>query len=465
MKHQLLKYQDKDADRIENRYNGRCLISWDMGLGKSCVSITNILRHGPHDRPIVIVTYASLKWNWQRELKLWGWKREGIILSSRSIHNPPPTKIQRTQGDAYIINYDILPDWLPWLKRLRPKAIIIDECQAIKNQRTKRTKSVRKLCRKAPKILMLSGTPMVNQAVELFPALNILKPEEFPSFHQFAARYSRAKRTPWGLKFHGAKNLDELHERLKEHVMIRRLKRDVLKQLPGKRRHILPVDLPEKQLKEYREANQSFVRWLSKTAIHMRSSSLRMKKIAKMMGMKKLIALLKLPLVIEWINLFLEDTNEKLIVFGIHKKVLKRLYKKFKDKSVLVNGEVIGKEKERRFQKFIKDKNTRILFGNIQAAGTGWNGTVASTVLFVEMGWTPGEHTQAEDRIHRIGQTHGANIYYMVVKDTIEYHLCRIIQEKQSYTDQALDGKPEKTSTFGIHDLLERKLVKEGRKK
>lgn len=339
--------------------------------------------------------------------------------------------------------------------------ILVHNCHYLKSRKAQRTKSFKNLSRKIPHLIALSGTPLTNKPAELWPILNMLKPKLFPSFFEFCLEYAQPKRTYWGWDFSGAKNLDQLHALLKKEVMIRRRKEDVLKELPAKTRILLPVDLPPAGKKEYDKAANDFMRWL--VATKPGKKKLRMTGLSKMTALTMLAARLKLPLVETWIEDFLEETDEKLIVFGIHHCVLEPLHEKFKRVSVLVDGNVTGKKKQQYTERFQTRKDCRIFFGNIQAAGSGWNGQVASNVLFAEIGWTPGEMNQCEDRIHRIGQTKGAMCYYMVAKGTIEHKLCQIVQAKSEILDQTLDGKVRDDS-IDIYSQLIQNFKKKGQR-
>ena len=386
----LYKFQRIDIEKIQNKFGGRCLLASEMGSGKSAQAVRWVRKHAPRGQPIVIICPASLKWNWQNEVEMWGFgKLETKVLSSRTPPKRLPRLHERDRRIVYIINYDVLAWWLPWLKALNPSTIICDECHAIKNRRAKRTKAVRNMCRRVPHVIMISGTPLTNRPAELWPALNILRPKQFPSFFSFCEQFARPKKTVWGWDFGGAKNLDVLHDLLKETCMIRRRKKDVLKQLPSKTRTLIPVDLSAKDMKTYQKAEQNYIQWLTKIAPHKAKRARKAVSLSRMMGLKILAAELKLPFVFTWISDFLEETDGKLIVFGIHKRVLLPLFDRFRKISVLVNGDVIGRKKQEAIDRFRNLKKKRLFFGNIQAAGVGWNGTVASNVLFIEIGWTP----------------------------------------------------------------------------
>lgn len=448
------KYQEEGVRRI-HKFGGRALLADEMGLGKTFQTLLYAKRYV--DGPVVVVCPASIKWNWQREAA----KHIGTRAEVLEGMKPPSSRLLiHPDTGVFIINYDILGPWLKFLTGLKPGLVIIDECQAIKGRNTKRTKNVKALCRSVEKVICVSGTPITNRPAELWPSLNILKPEKYKDFFSFGMKFCKARRTFWGWEFKGASNLALLHSQLKADCMIRRKKQDVLADLPGKTRSVLPIELPD--IKHYNEALTDFVGWMRKHHKDKAASALRAEQITKIGYLKRLVGILKLPVVEEWIDNFLEENSGKLIVFGVHKKVLKYLHSVYGSCSVLVDGSVTGHNRQLMIDKFSKNKQTRLFFGNIQAAGSGWNGTVANTTLFAELDWTPGSHNQAEDRIHRIGQTRGASCYYLVAKNTIEEPLCKIIQEKQETLDATLDGTAAEDGT-NIFDLLTEILMKDGK--
>jgi SNF2 family DNA or RNA helicase len=172
-----------------------------------------------------------------------------------------------------------------------------------------------------------------------------------------------------------------------------------------------------------------------------------------------LAAELKLPSVFTWIDNFLAESDEKLVVFGVHHKILIPLYQRYKKISVLINGQVTGKDRQRAIDKFQHDKRCRFLFGNYRAAGVGADHTAASTGISVELPWTPAEAIQGEDRLSRIGQRLPVNFFYLVAKGTIEERHCELLQKKQSeILDPVLDGKKNKRD-FSIYEQLEKELI------
>jgi SWI/SNF-related matrix-associated actin-dependent regulator 1 of chromatin subfamily A len=240
--------------------------------------------------------------------------------------------------------------------------------------------------------------------------------------------------------------------------MIRRRKKDVLKDLPEKTRFTIPIECP--QIREYQHADRDFRGWMLKhqgktdTAFRAELSdrSFRAEAMVQMGHLKRLAAQIKLRDFMEWGDNFLEASDDKIIIFAIHKKIIASLRERYGKLAVVIDGSTSESDRRLYAKRFNESRGTRIMIGQLQATGIGWNGTAASTVAFAELGWTPGEHGQAEDRIHRIGQKKKSFCYYFVAKDTIEERLCKLIQEKQKVLDSVLDGKT--VSDFNIYDRL-----------
>jgi SWI/SNF-related matrix-associated actin-dependent regulator 1 of chromatin subfamily A len=447
-------FQDEDAERMEERFGGRVLVAWEMGLGKSLLSFLYRERHTPTARTVVVCP-ASLKVNWQREILRHTGRRSEILETRKTfpLHRIPLEV-------PIILNYDILKAWLDRLKdyRLGPELVILDECHLLKSRGAQRTKAARVLCQDVPHVLALSGTPMTNRPAELWPVLNILQPSLFPSFFTYANRYCKPEYTPWGVKYTGACRLEELHRQLNRTCMIRRRKADVLKDLPPMTRQVIPLPLSDPA--QYEMAEKDFSRWLADTYPDRASNDRRSHRLVQMGYLKRLAGTLKLKAVKEWIDSFAEEAGKKLIVFGVHQAVLHDLHDHYRD-SVLVDGGVTGNKRQLAFDRFLNRRDCTRFFGNVQAAGTGWSAKGCDTVAFCELDWVPGNHTQAEARVHGIGRgSEGVRsmAYYLISEDTIEMDLCEVLQEKQRTLDLALDGRitPE---GLNVLDLVEERML------
>lgn len=409
---------------------------------------------------VVIVCPSSIKWNWQKEAL------RHFNLRTEVLSGSTPSKRRLPLGKKYIINYDILyarrgkkrKGWVDLLVELEPDLVIVDECQYIKTMSSKRTKAVKQLCADAPHVIMISGTPLTNRPAELYPTLNILHPDEFKSFSSFGWRYCKPEFKPWGLEFKGASNIEELHEKLNSLCMIRRRKSDVLSELPPKVHNVIPVELKPADYKEYKRAEKEFIQWLLELSPHKAKKAAKAEYLVKRGYLLRLASSLKLNQTIDWIENMLEEIEDKLIFFGVHINFLTPIYEHFKHRAVMVNGSVSGEKRERAFESFIKCPKTKLLVGNINAAGVGWNGQVASHVAFGELPWTPGELSQATDRAHRIGQKNSVTCHYLVSKDTAEESLCEILQKKSKVLSNVMDG--DDSNKFEIQELLERAILK-----
>jgi SWI/SNF-related matrix-associated actin-dependent regulator 1 of chromatin subfamily A len=459
----LYRFQREDVRNIE-RFGGRVLLASEMGTGKTAQAIMWSLWYLPADARILVICPASIKINWQREWLKFGNVRTEIISGMK------PTSLPDSR--ILIVNYDILAvrkgqqsSWLGLLDDWKPDLIICDECHYVKSPSAKRSKAVRMLCKNAPHVIMVSGTPMTNRPAELFSCLQILCPEEFPSWTKYLWRYCNPRLTPWGLDVSGASNLMELHERLTELCMIRRRKVDVLKDLPPKIHSVIPIELTGKDRKEYDTAEREFVQWLRRVSPERARTAEKAEYLVKHGYLRRLAGVLKQKSVIEWIENFLQDTDEKLIFFGVHKKFLRPIYEKFKETAVIVDGSVTNKKRQTAFDSFVNLRKKRLFIGNIVAAGLGWNGQVACNVAFGELPETPGELNQASDRAHRIGQSKVVTCYYLVSEDTIEEKLCDLLQSKQEVLSRTLDGEKRRQSLNIYSKLDEALLSKYGKKR
>lgn len=453
LKTKPFQYQIDDVQSI-SKFRGRALVANEPGTGKTLESLMWIAQNNAF--PAIIVCPASLKWNWEQEAK----KHYGIhceILSGRK-----PIKLASSIRNQviWIINYDILRGWMDFLLSMDPKVIVFDEIHYVKSRTSIRSKASKYLASKIPHVLGLSGTPLTNRPAELFSVLNIIRPDLYNKFYPFATRYCNLKKTPWGWDYSGARNLGELHRDLSHTMMIRRKKEDVLKDLPSKMRHVIP--LPIEDEKEYNEAVHNFVNWLKGEKYQSIQEGNKSEKMVQLGYLKRLAAQLKMKYIYEWLDNFLDESDEKIVVSTCHRFMINGLYDRYKKLSVKVDGSVLNKDRRTAFQTFTDSSSCRIFFGNIQAAGTGWNATVASNLAFVELPWTPGEVTQMEDRINRIGSVNHSMYHYLIARGTIEEDLCKIIQRKQKILDITLDGGVVKDSIDIFDQLSELLTSKEG---
>ena len=447
-------FQSECLDEIDT-FGGRALIALPMGSGKTPLTLW-WLQQNPRAFPAVVVCPAAVKYQWEHEALVVTGLRASVLDGQR----PGQRGHFFVGSELMIINYDILRYWVKWLQERKPRTVVIDECQFLQSSKAQRTKAVKELCRGVPHVLALSGTPLVNRPMELFPTLNILQKKVFSSPWKFGQEFCNPTWTPWGIQYRGSSNSKKLHRLLLENGMIRRKKEYILKDLPPKMRHVIPVPISDPE--EYQKANDDFINWLKEKDPTKAVKAMRAQTLTQMGYLIRLAARMKLRYVVSWINQFLHDSDEKLVVFAVHKKVIDVLQRRCKSRSATIDGRVKGKDRRNAVLQFQHDPKTRLLIGNIKAAGTGVDGLqrACSTAAFAELTWTPGAHVQAEDRVWRIGTKKKTRIYYLVAHGTVEEKLCQIIQDKQEVLSAVLDGEGEGES-LSVFDELINQLAKE----
>jgi SWI/SNF-related matrix-associated actin-dependent regulator of chromatin subfamily A-like protein 1 len=428
-----------------------------MGLGKSFSSLLYADRNC-RDGPIVVVCPATIKLKWAMEAS------QHIDMKSHVIWGgTAPETCPVFEHPLIIINYEILirrksrgkkktqPTWLDHLISLHPQLIIVDEGQNIANPSSIRTKAVKKLCKNVSKILILTGTPIENKPADLFPSLNILRPDipEFSNPWTFYENFSALKHNIYGWDWSGASNLDKLNKLLKEHVMLRRRKSEVLGQLPPKTRTVIPLAI---NMKVYDKACDEIINWM-KRASYENNRNYKLEERNRIIALKQLVGKLKLSQQIEWLNDWLKYNCGKIIVGTYHRAALKELVDKYKNKCVFIEGSRTGSQRQEAIDKFQNDPKIRIMFGQITAAGTGWDGTAANAVAIFELGWNPSKHDQLEARSHRIGSKNRIVCYYLVASETIDMEILKIIERKQGIIDQAINGVEKTEQSLNIFSM------------
>ena len=429
LKGELRQFQKEGVAFIENK-KGRVLIGDEMGLGKTIQALAWLQLHRDI-LPVIIVVPASLKLNWQREYKNW--------LPDANIEVLSTTNSWKTYADILIINYDVLFAWTEELKKRDPKILILDEVQAIKSNSAKRTKAVKRLAKDIPHIICLSGTPIINRPIEIFNAVKILDPDIFPNYIYFTRHFCNARNNGFGIDVSGHSNTKELHKILTDTIMIRRKKSDVLKELPEKIYSFIPIELDN--AKEYDFAEADFIKYIRQQKGEDAANRIKnFEALPKIEALKQLAVKGKLKQVINWIKDFLESDN-KLVVFGTHRFVIEELMNEFSKIAVKIDGSTSTLQRQKSVDEFQNDENVRLFIGNIQAAGKGITLTASSNCAIIEFPWSPGELSQAIDRLHRITQKFSVTAYFLFAQNTIEEKIVKILDTKTKILDAVLDGK------------------------
>ena len=306
--------------------------------------------------------------------------------------------------------------------------------------------------------VFLSGTPFVNRPVEFWPIVETLDPTGLgSSFWTYVNRYCAAFNSGYGWDFSGASNLDELQQRARSTFLVRRLKKDVLKELPPKRRQVIeiPADGFESLLATEAELdarNEETLRSLradveiakaSEDPDVYRAAVDRLREAAQVAfesiaQMRHDLAMAKVPAIIEHLESAIESSG-KVVLFVWHRDVVQAIMEKFGDSAVQVHGGVPVHLRQAAVERFQTDPKISLFVGTIKAAGVGLTLTESSHVVFGELWLVPGDMSQAEDRCHRIGQDESVLVQHLVVDGSYDARMAKILIKKQAVLDAALD--------------------------
>ncbi len=410
------------------------LIADEMGLGKTIQAVGMINADTTLQKTLVICP-ASLKINWRRELEKW-------------LTRPLTIEIAGNKGfpaaDIVILNYDILKKYDAEIKHVVWDLLVCDESHYLKSHTSARTQMVLGNKKKniqpinAKRKLFLTGTPILNRPIELWT-------------------YCDGHETKWGWDVSGASHLDELQAKLRATCMVRRLKKDVLTELPPKRRQVieLPVNGLITQITAEKNTYQKYQEMIAKLKTRVKVTqanknieeynqavaelkSLTLLAFTEIAKLRHKTALAKIPQVVSHIQDTLEQ-QDKVVVFAHHRDVIEAIQMEFKEISVVLTGETSIEDRQKAVDQFQTDDKIKLFIGSIKASGVGITLTASSHVIFTELDWTPASISQAEDRTHRIGQTNSVLIQHLVLDGSLDSNMAKMLVEKQSIIDAAMD--------------------------
>lgn len=444
----------------------RTLLGDEMGVGKSaqCLGLVNV---DPSISNVLVIAPASLRINWQREANMWLTRPFVFHI----VENDDPIPAEAT---FVIANYDrvIKPSMFEQLMARSWDLLVVDEVQKCKGgEKTQRGRAIigveakpRKkiaaepgLVSRARRVVFVTGTPLMNRVSEMWPIVHALAPDIFDSWWKFVTRYCDAQHTRFGMQTTGSSNLEELQLKLRSSVMIRRLKRDVMPELPPKTRQVvvLPTNgartavTREKAAYEHQQAVLEELRSEVDLAHAQGNKQAYEAAVAKLRAGASLafeeisearhaLALEKAPKVIEYVNDLLESEG-KVILFGHHRDVLHKFKEAWGDDCVLLEGATSTQARQDAVDRFQNDPTCKVFVGSITAAGVGLTLTAARVVVFAELDWVPANVTQGEDRAHRMGAKGNVLILHLVFDESLDCRMAEILVEKQNIADKTLD--------------------------
>ncbi len=443
-----------------------------VGTGKSLCSV--LYAEMLDLFPCMVVCPASVKSGWLREWKEANPNRQVSVISTTS-------PAEDFDADVLVINYDILGKRtekngktsievrLDGMKKKKFSLVVADEIHFLKNRKSIRSKTFKKLAGKSSAIIGLTGTLIMNRPAELLNILALIgrlkeiAPND-PYHHYFFERYCNMKETFFGMDLTGASNIKELNDLLTKCCYFHVSKRDALKELPPVTENMIECEITNK--KAYKSAEEDLLEFIFK---HFKDEervekAARAEFLVKMNLLKQLSLEGKVKAIKKWIEEWLEaNEDDKLLVFGSHSTILKDIQKFFKN-SLLVIGETTGKKREKTLSDFSSDPSKRLLFANIGCLGTGVDGLqkVCSNMAILELPPRPSDLVQVIGRLERSGQQNPVTIQYLLSSSTIDKDLWEMLKNKKSVTDMLNKGFEDDSSLMILKKYGEKAKKRKG---
>ena len=442
-KGKLLNFQKEGLDFLL-KSSGNALLADEMGLGKTVQTLAYISTEKQSSPTLVIAPLVTLR-NWQREIgKFMKKKSRNGRLMEHAI--PSTTLIRKGKSqdigkfDFYIINYELLEKRLIDLSKLNIRTLVCDEVQNLRSKSTKKYAAVKKLAAlKSIKYRIgLSGTPIYNRGSEIWPIVDILRPGLLGSFKEFCEYFCYVNDKGKAIVLENKR--ESLREELCRHVMLRRKKSDVLKELKDKVRYKEFIDsdstyynreldkIWKKLETEQKEAETAF----DKSASFHRA----------IQSERQAAGVAKLPHVINFVKNIME-IDESVVVFCHHRAIHDLLHNSLSEfnPASIIGGQSDNK-RQLQIDMFLEGK-TKLMIAGLRAGNLGINLTRAKYVIFAELDWSPAIHRQAEDRLHRIGQKNTVFAYYLIGNGTLDDHVAKILVDKSYEIDSVMDKTTE----------------------
>lgn len=452
----------------------KALIGDQVGLGKTVQALAAVELAGSY--PALVVCPASLKLNWRAEVAKWLPKRSTVVVAGTT---PEPIET----ADIVIVNYDLLASRRDDLVAVRAKSLVMDECQAVKSPKAKRTKALRHIAEALPPNALrlgLSGTAILNRPAELIEPLRILGTlaEIAGTKSNFERRYCDGHMGRFGWEADGATHVDELHRRLRETCYVRRTKTDVMPELPPIQHASVPVELSAAGAREYAKIEADVVAYLAAKAAAIaaeqgedpaRASWLAAMRAAsaehlvRLNALRECVGRAKTPAAIQWVADWLAESDEKMILFAWHQSVQDALVEATGAPAIL--GAQSASVTEAAKKAFQEDPDCRLIVCSLAAASEGHTLTAAQAVTLVELPWTPARVEQAFGRAYgRLADAHSITGYRLLGAGTIDEDLSALLSGKEQVVSSVLDGAApqRRASNHGVAGDLVVALARRG---
>lgn len=419
--------------------NDRCILSDDMGLGKSIQSIIASLCLDQTFK-ILVITLKVLKYNFKNEI---------------SFFSDSYTIIEKKWQTGYkftIINYDSLKKWKKQIIEENFDCIISDEAHVLINNKSKRTKSFQEIIDESEvkKVWLLTGTPITNKPYDYYNLLKIIKHPITKNWVHYIEQYCNGHKNYFGQWItDGHSNEEELYEKTKDKIL-RRLKKDFVKELPNKDRqpvflHLENIKGYEKVIKDYEQKKTIELIEDIGELLGSYEETIEATAMTKLLLWRQFCALEKLKdsSLFDLINDHIEQEN-KIVVFTNFTAVVDAVFNHFGENICRrLDGRIKAENRVPIVEEFNTTASLKILVCNLQVGGVGLNIPSANIAIINDMYWVPGVMLQAEDRLWRIGQERDVTILYPIYQNSVEAIVYEIINNKMKVISTIIEGKKE----------------------
>ena len=444
----LFEYQREDVDRILDS-PGNWLVLSEMGTGKTPEALSVSLLGG--FKRTLIVCPNTLKLEWARQIDEWldmkyGISKQNIYIRLKDLFN---SAIGKEELPFFIVNYETFRSKMQRdVLNLYPfDLIILDEAHHIRNPHTQQARGMFEFLLEHhadSKLLLLTGSPIVNNPADLHTLLCLCKPEEFKTKSRmvFIDKYCYYYHSRFGLQIYGVRDLEGLRKRTDPYT-VRRTKKEVLKYLPEKYYRNVILDMEDAQRKAYDEMESGLMTMLANGEPLWAPSVLsQLTRLRQINLDPHILGIDASSSKTEFLDDLVDSTNEKLVVFSCFEKYIDLLHQRYsKIPHIVITGVVPVSERASAVKLFQNDDSVRLALGTIQCMGEGITLTAASNIVLVDRWWNPAVNNQAIDRLHRIGQKNAVQVILPVNDKSIDKSLDRILAKKATMSEAYLQDK------------------------
>lgn len=426
---------------------GRCILADDMGLGKTlqAISATEVMRREYKIAKAIIVCPTSLKYQWKSEIERFTENKKICVVEGNLMMR---MKLYASESyDYFIVSYNVAANDYGYLNEMQADMLILDEAQRIKNWRAKTSAKIKRI--KTTHALVLTGTPVENNIEELYSLMQIVNPYLLGSLHHFLQQHQITDEMG---KVTGYKDLNKIGELLKD-VMLRRTKKEVLKELPSRMDKNLLIPLTDEQIQmhdEFREIVAKLVHKWKRMKFLKEEDRQRLLNNLNMMRMvcdstyiidQETNYQTKLDELENMLDEIIGMKEEKVVVFSQWERMTRLVSQMLTNKKIgyqYLHGGIPSKRRQALFTQFNNDPVCKV-FLSTDAGGVGLNLQAASCIINLDIPWNPAILEQRIGRIYRLGQKRNVSVINLVAKGTIEEKMLGVLKFKKGVAAGILD--------------------------